>query len=291
VLVLAVSPIFIRMAWPTRSMPDGPLRRRLESVSRRSGFRCADILVWDTDHLMVNACVTGILPRFRYVLLSDALIDSLTPLEIAAVFGHEIGHVAHRHLQYFLFFFVGCLAVLTMASDAFAGLETWIATLTTADAAAPSALRDVIEGLVVLAAVGAFFGVVFGHLSRRFERQADVYGCKVVSCGSPDCPPHFDFEGPTADPAPIRGVCPAGVQIFADALATVAQQNGIDADSRSWRHGSIASRRAFLQRLAVSPEREVAFQRQVRNVRYGLGAGLVASIGLAGAAHWLGVLR
>ncbi|WP_165249215.1 M48 family metallopeptidase [Paludisphaera soli] len=291
VLVLSVSPIFIRMAWPTRSLPDGPLRRRLQAVSRRSGFRCADILVWDTDHLMVNACVTGILPRFRYVLLSDALIDSLTPLEIAAVFGHEIGHVAHRHLQYFLFFFVGCLAVLTMASDAFAGLETWIATLTTADPTAPSAFRDVIEGLVVLVAVGVFFGVVFGHLSRRFERQADVYGCKVVSCGSPDCPPHFDFEGPKADDLPIRGVCPTGVRIFADALTSVAHQNGIDVESRSWRHGSIASRKAFLQRLAVSPEREIAFQRHVRNVRYALGGGLVASIGVAVAAHWLGVLR
>ena len=28
---------------------------------------------------MVNACVTGVLPRFRYVLLTDALIESLSP--------------------------------------------------------------------------------------------------------------------------------------------------------------------------------------------------------------------
>lgn len=292
VLVLAVSPAFIRLAWPTRSLPDGPLRRRLEAIARRSGFRFADVLVWDTDHTMINACVTGILPRFRYVLLSDALIDALTPLEIAAVFGHEIGHVAHRHLQYFLFFFVGCLAVLTMGSDVFAGLESWIATLTTADPTAPSAFRDVIEGLVVLVVVGLAFGTVFGHLSRRFERQADVYGCKVVSCGSADCPHHFDLdESPESGDAPIQSVCPTGVRIFADALASVAHQNGIDAEARSWRHGSIASRIAFLQKLAVAPEREAAFQRQVRNVRYGLAAGLAASVGLAGVAHWLGVLR
>ena len=64
--------------------------------------------------MMVNACVTGILPGFRYVLLSDALIESLTPLEIAAVFGHEIGHVAHRHFLYFAFFFMGSLGVLSL---------------------------------------------------------------------------------------------------------------------------------------------------------------------------------
>ena len=46
--------------------------------------------------MTVNACVTGIVPGFRYVLLSDALIDSLPPLETAAVFGHEIGHIASR---------------------------------------------------------------------------------------------------------------------------------------------------------------------------------------------------
>ena len=64
--------------------------------------------------MMVNACVTGILPRFRYVLLTDALVDSLTPHEIAAVFGHEIGHIAHRHLLYFGFFFMGSLGLLTV---------------------------------------------------------------------------------------------------------------------------------------------------------------------------------
>ncbi len=66
---------------------------------------------------MVNACVTGILPGFRYVLLTDALIDSLTPHEIAAVFGHEIGHIAHRHLLYFGFFFMGSLGVLTVLGE------------------------------------------------------------------------------------------------------------------------------------------------------------------------------
>ena len=82
-----------------------------------SGFRFTDILVWDTGHMMVNACVTGILPRFRYVLLSDALLESLTPLETAAVFGHEIGHVAHRHFLYFAFFFMGSLGVLSLFGD------------------------------------------------------------------------------------------------------------------------------------------------------------------------------
>ena len=115
-LVLAISPLFIRLAWPTRSLPAGPLRNRLERVARRVGFRFNDLLIWDTRHLMVNACVTGVLPYFRYVLLTDDLIDSLSPVEVAAVFGHELGHVAHRHLPFFGFFFLGSLGLLSLVT-------------------------------------------------------------------------------------------------------------------------------------------------------------------------------
>ena len=116
-LVLMASPLFVRLAWPTRPLPPGALRRRLERAAERVGFRFTDVLVWDTGHSMLNACVTGVLPGFRYVLLTDALIESMTPQEVAAVFGHEIGHIAHRHLLYFGFFFAGSLGMLTLLAD------------------------------------------------------------------------------------------------------------------------------------------------------------------------------
>ena len=105
--------------WPGRLTRCRQGRCAAGSNARRDrvGFRFTDILVWDTGQMMVNACVTGILPRFRYVLLSDALLESLTPLESAAVFGHEIGHVAHRHFLYFAFFFMGSLGVLSLFGD------------------------------------------------------------------------------------------------------------------------------------------------------------------------------
>ena len=85
-VVLAISPLFVRLAWPTYSLPPGALRRRLERAADRVGFRFTDILVWDTGQMMVNACVTGILPRFRYILLSDALLESLTPHRVDSGF-------------------------------------------------------------------------------------------------------------------------------------------------------------------------------------------------------------
>lgn len=285
--ILMVSPLFVRLAWPTRSLPAGPLRDRLESIAKRAGFQCADILVWDTDRMLVNACVTGVLPRFRYVLLSDALIESLTPMELAAVFGHEIGHVAHRHLPFFLFFFVGCLAILTIISEPLAELGDQLAALAGFNSGNWAMAAGVIEAVIVLLGVGAFIWIVFGHLSRRFERQADVFGCKVVSGEFPD-----DATLPAEGPSPSSAweIHPAGVRIFSSALATVAHQNGIDADARSWRHGSIASRIAFLQKLAVAPDREPAFQKRVQRFRLGLAALLLATLLLASAGLWLGLL-
>jgi STE24 endopeptidase len=272
-MVLMISPLFVRFAWPTRSLPPGPLRRRLERIADRVGFQFSDVLIWDTGHMMVNACVTGILPRFRYVLLTDALIESLSPLETAAVFGHEIGHIAHRHLLYFAFFFMGSLGILSLLAQVVSKADPVIEQLALLTPWEPSLVIELSEGIGLLLVLGLYFWVVFGQVSRRFERQADVFGGKVVSCTLSDCPPHADLDNDLA-PDPVRGaapiLCPVGIRIFADALANVARFNGLDQNGRSWRHGSIAHRIAFLQGLERHPERERRFQRGVRHLRFGV---------------------
>jgi STE24 endopeptidase len=282
--ILTVSPLFIKLAWPTRSLPDGPLRRRLVRISNRVGFRFTDILLWDTGNTMVNACVTGVLPHFRYVLLTDALVESLTPHEIAAVFGHEVGHIAHRHLLYFGFFFMGSLGLLTVLIELVSMAGPWIEPMARLTPWPPAVVSEVVEATVLLAALGLYFWIVFGQLSRRFERQADVFGSKVVSCDLADCPPHHDQDHDLS-PDPVRGkepiLCPVGIRIFADALANVARSNGLDPAGRSWRHGSISTRIAFLEGLERRPDQEGNFQRGVTRLRIVLGVVLVMGIMLS----------
>ena len=280
-LVLALSPFFLRLAWPTHSLPPGPLRRRLERIADRVGFRFTDVLVWDTGNMMVNACVTGILPGYRYVLMTDALIESLTPLEAAAVFGHEIGHIAHRHLLYFAFFFMGSLGVLSILAAIISRCGPGIAHFAWLTPWTPAIFSEVVQGLALLGVLGLYFWIVFGQLSRRFERQADVFGSKVVSCQLADCPPHTDLDHDLSPPL-VRSsepaLCPVGIRIFADALANVARSNGLDENGRSWRHGSIAHRIAFLEGLEQHPERERRFQTGVRG-GCGFGLGVDPSCG------------
>jgi STE24 endopeptidase len=292
--ILCFSPFFVRLAFPTHPLPEGPLRHRLEHLAERVGFRFRDILVWDTERGVVNACVTGVLPGFRYVLLTDALIESLEPKEISAVFGHEIGHVAHRHLPFFAFFFLGSLGLLTLAASGASDLERWIVGFPAFSGWIDTTWSGLVETGLALASVGLFFWLAFGHLSRRFERQADVFGCTVVSCGHSECPPHDDPDDELGPLVPIiRGVstpCPTGIRIFATALSRVARQNGMEFRARSWRHGSIANRIAFLESLRDDPNGASRFQRGIHRLRIRWGIVLVASLVLAIGSHALSIL-
>jgi STE24 endopeptidase len=285
-LVLVLAPAFVRLSWPTRPLPPGPLRDRLERLAARFGFRFTDILIWETDGSVVNAGVTGALPFYRYVLLTDALIDGLDPHEVAAVFGHEVGHIRHRHLAFFGFFFVGSMGILTLASDLIS-----VHALKGLTGPAGSTSETVAQGTITLVLGLAYFAVIFGILSRRFERQADVFGCRAVSCGKLDCPPHPDLYSRSSTPAIEGPLCPVGIRTFVNALKTVASLNGMEPSAMSWRHGSINRRVEFLEGLEGKPQAERRFQHGVSWLRVGLALGLIAGLFVAfktGAIDHLG---
>src|SRR5579864_195382 len=177
-LVLILAPAFVRLTWPTQPLSRGPLRDRLERLSKRFRFRCTDILVWDTGQALVNAGVTGALPWFRYVLLTDALVEHLTDHQVEAVFGHEVGHISHRHLSFFGFFFLGSVGVLALAREVavrYLELPFLTAGWWTSAGGGDSPLLLAVHGSVALICLALYFLFAFGYLSRRFERQADVF--------------------------------------------------------------------------------------------------------------------
>jgi STE24 endopeptidase len=254
--ILILAPLFLRLLWRAQPLPAGPLRGRLEQLSRRLKFRSSDILIWNTHGAVINAAVAGILPWPRYVLLSDALLTHLSQDEIAAVFGHEVGHVRHHHLWFFVAFLAGAMSFLAMSVAAISPLMESLV-----GEAAASQFFGLAQGLVLpLACLVLYFGLFFGFLSRRFERQADIFGCRAVSCGNADCPTQ---HVPTLTDSGEPPLCPAGIQVFVQALERIADLNGAMRDARSWRHFSIAKRVEFLKRIAESPQVERSFQRVV----------------------------
>jgi STE24 endopeptidase len=271
--VFIFAPVLLRYIWPTSRLPDGELRRRLDVLCRRLGLRYRDILIWHSGGMMVNAAVMGLFAPVRYVLLSDGLLDSMDIERIEAVFGHEAGHVRHRHIQYFVLFalasmfvvgaFVNALAYLSSGPDRLLRLSEWN-----------------IEAAGVVCAI-LIWGLAFGWISRRFERQADVFGAHCVTPASPEhclvpCGVHNE-GGPTVMPVSL---CSTGAMIFASALERVARLNGIPIDERSWRHSSIASRCRFLTRLASDPLAALRFDRLIQCIKLVLlGVVLLGAIG------------
>lgn len=213
----AFAPLGLRVIWRTTPLPDGPLRRDLEAMMQRVGLRCRDILVWETGGgRIANACIAGVFPGLRYVFLSDALLWNLAPDEIAAIFGHELGHAKHRHIPFYVVF---CLAFAFFS----AAIEANAGSLVKG---APLALLTLV----------LYWGVIFGFLSRRLERQADIYGARLVG----------------------------DMDTFIRSLEKIAYLNGMTRKLRSWRHFTIAKRVAFLDKLRQDPSVERKFERELR---------------------------
>jgi Zn-dependent protease with chaperone function len=272
---------FIAMPWMLRlvlglkPLPPGPLRERLLSAARRLHFGCSNILVWHTRGSMANAFVVGLFPFLRYIVLSDRLLAGLTPDELEAVFGHEVGHIKHRHMLYYLGFLLAsiCAVWAVLAIFVRPHVESFLTLGERSD-------------LAVLAVVGllaVYVFVVFGFVSRSCERQADVYGCRAVSCSRSDCAGHDRVLRPAA----LNGLCPTGIRTFIGALEKVADLNGISRDRpgvlQSWQHSTIARRVGFLERVIADPRVEPHFQRRNRLLK---GLLLASLLGLVVVLGW-----
>ena len=281
-VLFVLSPLLLRYIWSTTSLPPGPLRDRLESLCKRINLRVRDILVWHSDGQMVNAAVMGLFPQLRYILLSDTLIEKMNDDEIESVFGHEAGHIYHHHIPYFLMFALASMLIVSGVMEFLTRMSgglnpTW------------NLSRETIQ-IIGIGALVPLWGICFGWISRRFERQADVYG---AWCASPheselDCQKPCAIHDPNDPPMTAAneiGVCSTGAQVFVGALRKVAFLNGIPPAEPSWRHSSIASRMAFLTAQSGDPIMAKRFAGKIRAIKRTLL--VCCAIGLVIAAVYI----
>jgi Zn-dependent protease with chaperone function len=302
--------VFLTLPWMLifvlglKPLPPGPLRDRLLATAERLGLQCREVLLWNTRKGMANALVTGILPRLRYVVVSDRLVSDLTPEEVEAVFGHEAGHVKHHHLLYYLVFLLLSMVVVGSFWEAVSSLwaptepsDTSLAAVASETGMAVAAgvsqeePESILTMLPMLAILTGYMVVVFGYLSRRCESQADVYGCRAVSCAQPFCVEHGD--GTVLVPRG-HGLCATGIRTFISALEKVACVNGISRRRAGLLHPSIAHRVEFLHSLQTNPELEPQFQRRLGLFKWGLLAvlgALMAVLVLVLASSGVGLER
>lgn len=243
--VYLAAPQILRRVLDTEPLPQSPLRERLESICRLAGLKHRDILLWRTHYSVGNAAVMGVLPRMRYILLSDLLLESMDDQQIEAVFAHELGHVVHRHMLWYLVFF---LILLLAAAGPGTAMEYWLHSMNFSP-----------DQIAAISSLGMLAGVLalFGYISRNFERQADVFAARMIQS---------DWGTVPATSPPLAGangsyVGQFGAAVFNSALRRVATVNNLPIKARSWCHGSIAKRMQYLQDLSADPALTRAFDK------------------------------
>ena len=236
--VLLLSPLMLRHVWDTAELETGELRDRLVAMCQLHRVRVRRVLKWHTGWNMANAGVMGVVAPVRYVLLTDALLETMPPRQIEAVMAHELAHVKRGHMVWLL---VAALAELAAAEALWRWVLDVLVDTLRSEALLPAWADGPVRIDAALAVLAlATWALCFGWASRRFERQADTFAVQHLSR-------QIARAAGMDDQRTIITSDAAGAMI--DALQTVAELNGIPTTRRSWRHGSIAWRQRHLLSL------------------------------------------
>jgi Zn-dependent protease with chaperone function len=235
--LIFLPPLIIRM-WRCQPIEDGFLKSRLERLCQRAHFRYADFRTWTVMNHTLTAAILGVLPRLRYIIFTQRLLDELPPEEIEAILAHEIGHSYHRHLWLYPLILFGLVVCTGVFIQIFIGPLTESVDLLVY--LYPSSLWSLFYSLVLFIPILLIFVVylryVFGLFSRLFERQADLHGFNI------NVPPEHMIE----------------------ALNSIAIGTGFSHRVPNWHHYSIQERMDFLQRAAQDRSLIPRFHKRVK---------------------------
>lgn len=250
-LIAVLGPALIQRFWGCRPLKPGYERIRIEHICNRAGLSYKDIMLWPLfGGKMITAGVMGLVRRFRYILVTPALLRYLEPVEIDAVIAHEIGHVKQKHLIFYLFFFVGYLVIAFSALDLiiYAVLYSsaafgWFGS----EAPGQSTSLSVMFSMATITIFFIYFRFIFGYFMRNFERQADIYVYSLLSSAQP----------------------------LISTLNKIAASSGQSPDKPNWHHFSISERVDYLDRC----ENDRSWiARHHRKIRFSMFAFLAAMI-------------
>jgi len=260
-ILVIVVPAMIQRFWGCKPLEDGILRKRIENLCQKAGVQYANILYWPIfGGRMITAGVMGLVRKFRYILVTNALIQALEPEELDAVIAHEIGHVKKKHLLFYVFFFIGFIVFMLLANSFFSIINFLIVYskpfyhfITSSSHYWTYMITNLTYLILMIFTFLVYFRFVFGFFMRNFERQADCY---VYSL--------FD----TAQP-------------LISTLEKIAVHSGQSSDRPNWHHYSIKERIDYLTKCESDRRWVTTQDRKIRKsiIIYILSILTVGSIG------------
>lgn len=160
-------PWVLAKLWGCKPLVDPEVIALVADLEKKAGAKFSRTLIWEPGGGNIqNAAAVGIFRPFRYLFLTPALLRNMNREELAGVILHELGHVKHKHLLFYMF--------TTLAGVNLAVLAAELLPLQT-----DMEMFAVIAILVIL-----YFRFVFGWLSRTMERQADLFSLEKSGSAS-----------------------------------------------------------------------------------------------------------
>ena len=181
-----IAPLFNKFT----PLEDGELKTLLTDALEQTGFKASGVFVMDASKRSKhsNAYFTGF-GKTKRVVLYDTLIAQLSPQEIKAVLGHELGHYKHHHIIKKMCLMIPLIFVLLFVTSVFIRLPDLYTTFGFAVPQEVVAPQMQWLGAFLLSLVFGGFGTllspVTNHVSRRDEFQADAFAKKLCGTGKP----------------------------------------------------------------------------------------------------------
>ncbi|HNW34093.1 MAG TPA: M48 family metalloprotease [Candidatus Ozemobacteraceae bacterium] len=164
------SPRLFNWAWRAVPLVDGQLRSSIIALAARAETPIAGVRLWDTFREPIpNAAVAGLSPKYRFVYMTNYLIDIFDEKQLLAVVAHELGHLRLGHVWTYMIFsldlvFISLLTKITL----FLHLP-WYA-----------ARAETLNSAIDLFGFFAIFLLCFTALTRHSEHQADRFAASMV---------------------------------------------------------------------------------------------------------------
>ena len=180
-----IAPLFNKFS----PLEDGEAKDKIMAILEKIGFKNGGLFVMDASKRSghSNAYFSGF-GKTKRIVLYDTLLKSLTPDELAAVLGHELGHFKLHHITKRLFIMIPMEFIVTFFLYKMAHLmnlyDAFGFTNITAQNVAGVQFIGIFLASMLWGAVSEIVTPVSNIFSRRHEYQADAFGAKA--CGTPD---------------------------------------------------------------------------------------------------------
>ena len=228
VFIMLFFPPLVRKLWGCRKLYDGPLRDHLVRFCEKQNFK-AELLIWPLfEGRVLTAGVMGIVPGLRYILLTPAIIETMSIEELEAVMAHEIGHVKKKHLLLYVLLIGGFSVLAGFLAEPllyYSFTMDWVFQLLTSDKISPETVIGLIGGVPLLILLLFYFRFVFGYFIRNFERQADIYVFQILGTS----------------------------RALVSAFDKISGSSGHSKEKHNWHHFGIGERIEYLERCERDP--------------------------------------